>query len=174
MKNTKRLTLLIAVSCIALGLFASLYNKTPPSAPPAPALQALLAESLPDAAGKLQPLAQWQGKILVINFWATWCAPCVKEMPALSALQTELADKKIHIIGIGIDSAKNVGAFADKYAISYPLYVAGMGGSQFSRAFGNQAGGLPYSVVVGGDGQIRKTYLGELDIAVLRRDLLAL
>jgi peroxiredoxin len=95
-------------------------------------------------------------------------------MPALSSLQTELRGKKIQIIGIGIDSAKNIAEFADKYPISYPLYVSGMAGSKFSRAFGNQAGGLPFTVVVGSDGQIRKTYLGQLDIATLRSDLLAL
>jgi thiol-disulfide isomerase/thioredoxin len=176
-KRSTLLYLVTAAICIAIGLLVGLRTKAPditPTAQAAPALQQLLAETLPNAAGKLEPLSQWHGQILVINFWATWCAPCVNEMPALSSLQTELRGKKIQIIGIGIDSAKNIAEFADKYPISYPLYVSGMAGSKFSRAFGNQAGGLPFTVVVGSDGQIRKTYLGQLDIAVLRSDLLAL
>jgi len=174
LKQSTRLYLITAAICIAIGLFVSLRTTAPittPTAQLAPAVQQLLAETLPDAGGTSQKLSQWQGKILVINFWATWCAPCVNEMPALSSLQAELAGKNIQIIGIGIDSAKNVAEFTAKYSIRYPLYVSGMAGTKFSRAFGNQAGGLPFTVIVTSDGQIHKTYLGQLDIAALRRDL---
>jgi thiol-disulfide isomerase/thioredoxin len=110
----------------------------------------------------------------VVNFWAPWCAPCVQEMPELSQLAAESAGKNIGVIGIGIDSPTNIAQFAAKFKISYPLYVAGMSGTDLSRQFGNTAGGLPYTVLIGTDGQVRKTYLGRLRFAELKADLAAL
>lgn len=136
--------------------------------------QALFARTLPDAAGAARALAQWKGKTLLVNFWAPWCAPCVQEMPELSALQREQAGKNLQIIGIGIDSPANIAEFAGKFKIAYPLYVAGMDGSELSRQFGNAAGGLPYTVLIGADGQVKKTYLGRLKFEQLRADLAAL
>ncbi|MEC5159615.1 MULTISPECIES: TlpA family protein disulfide reductase [unclassified Janthinobacterium] len=137
-------------------------------------VQALFAQSLPDAAGKGQALSQWKGKAMVVNFWAPWCAPCVEEMPELSALQQEMSGKNVQVIGIGIDSPGNIAQFAEKVKISYPVYVAGMGGTDLSRQFGNTAGGLPYTVLIGADGQVKKTYLGRLKFEQLRADLATL
>lgn len=139
-----------------------------------PTVSVLLTQTLPDASGKPQNLGQWKNKPLVVNFWATWCTPCVEEMPELSALQGELGPQKVQILGIGIDSAANISQFASKYQIRYPLYVAGMGGSELSRQLGNQAGGLPFTVLVGRDGQVKRTYLGRLKMNELRKDLAAL
>ena len=139
------------------------------SAPPSAAL--LFSQSLPDIKGQSQSLSQWKGKTLVVNFWATWCAPCVQEMPELSALQNEISEKNIQIIGIGIDSSANIAEFSEKYKISYPLYVAGMEGSQLLAQFGNQAGGLPFTIVFSKDGTVRKTYLGRLKMDELRAAL---
>lgn len=137
-------------------------------------VQALFAQSLPDAAGARQSLAQWKGKAMLVNFWAPWCGPCVQEMPELSALQAEYAGKSLQIIGVGIDSPANIARFAAKFKIAYPLYVAGMAGTELSRAFGNTAGGLPYTVLIGADGQVKKTYLGRLKFEQLRADLASL
>jgi thiol-disulfide isomerase/thioredoxin len=145
-----------------------------PAASAPAAVQSLFAQSMADSAGGMQKLAQWQGKPVVVNFWATWCGPCVQEMPELSALQTELAPRHIQIVGIGIDSPTNIREFATKYKIAYPLYVAGMSGTDLSKQFGNQAGGLPYTVLIGANGQIVKTYLGKLKMEELRKDLAAL
>jgi thiol-disulfide isomerase/thioredoxin len=134
-------------------------------------MTSLLAQSMADTNGQLQPLSKWKGKPLIVNFWATWCAPCVEEMPELSALQTEIAPRNIQIIGIGIDSSANIAQFASKYKIAYPLYTAGMSATDISRQLGNQASGLPFTVLVGRDGQVRKTYLGRLKIEELRKDL---
>jgi thiol-disulfide isomerase/thioredoxin len=131
----------------------------------------LLTQSLPDLQGNAQPLQQWRGKVVLANFWAPWCAPCVEEMPELSSLQAEQAKNNVQIIGIGIDSAANIRAFAEKYKIAYPLYVAGMAGGELSRQMGNHAGGLPYTILIGADGQVKKTYLGRLNMQTLRADL---
>jgi thiol-disulfide isomerase/thioredoxin len=152
-----------------IGAYAATL-KPQPSAP----VQALYAQSLPDASGTPQALAQWKGKAMVLNFWAPWCAPCVEEMPELSQLQKEHAGKNLQVIGIGIDSPSNIAEFAKKFNIAYPVYVAGISGTELSRQFGNKAGGLPYTVLIGADGQIKKTYLGRLKFEQLRADLAAM
>jgi thiol-disulfide isomerase/thioredoxin len=131
----------------------------------------LFQQSFNEPGGKPQALAQWQGKPLVVNFWAPWCAPCVREMPELDAFAKEMKAKNVNVIGIGIDSPSNIAQFAGKLKISYPIYVAGMGGTDLAREFGNEAGGLPYTVLIGADGQVKKTYLGSLKFDQLRADL---
>lgn len=167
-------------STITLGLIAVLFatagawygmHRTTPSAAESTAVANLFAQTLPDLADKPQPLAQWRGKPLLVNFWATWCAPCVEEMPELSALQTERGATSLRIVGIGIDSPANIREFAKKIQVTYPLYIGGIGGSELSRQLGNQAGGLPFSVLIGADGNVRKTYLGRLKLDEVRRDI---
>jgi len=136
-----------------------------------PAVASLYGTSLNDLAGKPQPLAQWKGKPLLVNFWASWCAPCVSEMPELSELAAKEGGKRFNVIGIGIDSPTNLAEFARKIKISYPLYVGGMGGTDLARALGNPSGGLPFTVLIGADGQVRKTYLGRLKFDQVRADL---
>lgn len=160
----------------AIALLFTLIGTYAASLKPKPdgAVQALYAQTLPDAGGAVQALAQWKGKTLIVNFWAPWCAPCVEEMPELSALQHQYSQKNVQVIGIGIDSPGNIAEFAKKFNIAYPVYVAGIKGTELSRQLGNQAGGLPYTVLIGADGQVRKTYLGRLKFAQLRADLAAL
>lgn len=161
---------LVGLLFAGLGIYAG--NRTPASAPPDP-VAALFSRQLPDAEGKLHLMGQWKGKTVLLNFWATWCAPCVEEMPELNALQAEVAARNIQILGIGVDSAVNIVQFSAKHKISYPLYVTGMEGAALSHEFGNKLGGLPFSVLIGPDGIIKKTYLGRLKLDELRRDLAA-
>ncbi|MFB9243971.1 redoxin family protein [Massilia antarctica] len=137
-------------------------------------VETLFAETMNDPAGKAQALAQWKGKPLVVNFWAPWCPPCVEEMPELSDLAREHSAKHINVIGIGIDSPTNIAEFATKFKITYPIYVAGINGTELSRKFGNNAGGLPYTVLIGADGLVKKTYLGRIKFDELKADLAAL
>lgn len=173
MKKNILLFSAIALIFATLGFFLS-STQQQPKAPDTEAVAKLLSETMPDASGKPQVLDQWKGKPLIVNFWATWCAPCVAEMPELSALQAELAPTKVQILGIGIDSAANIAEFATKYKITYPLYVGGMNASELARQLGNQAGGLPFTVIIGSDGRVRKTYLGRLKMQALKNDLKAL
>lgn len=128
-------------------------------------------QSLPDINSKNEKMSNWHGKLLLVNFWATWCSPCVEEMPELSALQNEQKFKDLQIIGIGIDSPANIREFAGKYKVSYPVYVVGMGGIELSRQMGNQQGGLPFTILFGTDGQVKKTYIGRLNMETVRKDL---
>ncbi|EJN05037.1 TlpA disulfide reductase family protein [Herbaspirillum sp. YR522] len=170
MKKLRNIILIVAVAALAIGAGLAVHHRNnPPLSPEDRALASLLSQNLPDVKGASQPLSQWKGKPLLINFWATWCGPCVEEMPELTALQPDIAP--VQILGIGIDSAENIGQFAQKYQIRYPLYVAGTGATDLLRQFGNAAGGLPFTVLVGRDGKVKKIYLGRLKFDELRRDL---
>lgn len=146
-------------------------HRIQPEKPQNTAVQQLFSLSLVDSKNKTQKLSNWQGKILVVNFWATWCAPCVQEMPELSSLQESFNKNNVQLLGLGIDSPSNIATFAQKYQISYPLFSAGMEGTELSRQLGNQAGGLPFTVLIGADGKLIKSYLGRLNIQELRADI---
>ena len=180
--NKKHLAAYVGVALLfaASGAWVG-YNKqnAAPITQTAPAgvtgpVAALYGQTLPDAKGAPTALAQYKGKAMLVNFWAPWCAPCVQEMPELSELAAGELGKKLQVIGIGIDSPSNIAAFSDKYKITYPVLVAGMSGTDLSRQFGNTGGGLPYTVLIGADGQVKKTYLGRLKFDELRKDLATL
>lgn len=164
---------LIGILFAGIGMYFGAKRFTP-EPPAATAVGALMQASLPDAAGVEHRLSEWQGKTLVVNFWATWCPPCVDEMPELVELQEDLGGSNVQVLGIGIDSPSNIRQFSEKHRITYPLLVAGMAGTELSRQFGNQAGGLPFTVLIASDGTVRKTYMGRLDLAKLRADLASL
>lgn len=166
-------TVVIGLFFAAIGIYVSNQQTTPQPVKNG-AVQQLTALSLTDSQGKLQKLSQWQGKFLLVNFWATWCAPCVQEMPELSELQKNLHESNVQIIGLGIDSPSNIIEFAQKYQISYPLFAAGMEGTELSRQLGNQAAGLPFTVLISPDGILLKSYLGRLNIDQLRSDIIKL
>jgi thiol-disulfide isomerase/thioredoxin len=178
MKPSLSPVVIVAISFVLGGAYVGYkHHSTQPAAEAAdtkPLPSGLFEQLLPDASGIPHKLSQWQGKPLIVNFWATWCAPCVEEMPELSALQTELNAKGIQVIGIGVDSPENIENFAAKYRISYPLYVAGANGIELSRQLGNKNGGLPFTVLFDKNGVAAKTYLGRLQMTQLRSDLAAL
>ncbi|REG59981.1 thiol-disulfide isomerase/thioredoxin [Paraburkholderia sp. BL6669N2] len=124
--------------------------------------------------GKPQTLSVLKGHPIVVNFWASWCGPCVEEMPSLSQLQRDYAKKGIQFVGLGVDSEKNVQAFLQKVKVAYPIYITGFGGADLARAFGNTAGGLPFTVVIDANGNIRSTKLGQIDPQALKQTLDAL
>ncbi|WP_240601733.1 TlpA disulfide reductase family protein [Oleiagrimonas sp. MCCC 1A03011] len=122
---------------------------------------ALPTWTLPDAEGHPQPLAQWKGRTVLINFWATWCIPCRKEMPALTAAQRAYADKA-QIVGIAMDDPQAVRAFLADHPTGYPTLL-GEGVKPDPRAvLGNTRLALPFSVLVDSDGRIVRTHLGPL------------
>jgi peroxiredoxin len=105
----------------------------------------------------------------VVNFWATWCPPCVDEMPDLQQVRDAYLDRGVEIIGIGIDNAAKIAAFRDQHRLTLPLLVAGAGGSELNRALGNTGGALPFTVLIGPDGRVRERHLGQIKPEQLRR-----
>jgi thiol-disulfide isomerase/thioredoxin len=138
------------------------------------AVNQLWAAPVTSADGKPQSLSLFKGHPVVVNFWASWCGPCVEEMPALSQLHREYTKKGIQFVGLGVDSTKNVQTFLQKVKVDYPVVVAGFGGADLARAFGDNAGGLPFTVVIDAKGNIRSTKLGPIDPKELKQTLDAL
>lgn len=182
--KTKRILAAAAVAIVAAGIgaFASHSLLTGDGGEVAHAAQPtpqnpvaqLWAAPVTDPGGKPQSLNLFKGHPVVVNFWASWCGPCVEEMPALSQLQRQYAHKGIEFVGLGVDSDKNVQAFLQKVQINYPVFVIGFGGADLARAFGNNAGGLPFTVVIDAKGNVRSTKLGQIQPAELKQTLDAL
>ena len=116
--------------------------------------------SYPDVDGADHALAQWLGKPVVVNFWATWCPPCVEEMPDLEKLHQKYDG--INFLGLGIDTVVNVKAFNEKVKVSYPLLLTGYAGIEIMRPLGNKAGGLPFTVIFDEHGQLAHRILGQI------------
>ena len=112
--------------------------------------------------GTSTKLSGMQNKVVVLNFWATWCPPCLEEMPEINALYPELQSKNIQLLGIAIDSPSNIRNYLKKMKIDYPLYAGGFGGAELASQFGNSNGGLPYTVVLGKDGTVLWTKQGRV------------
>lgn len=157
----------VAVAAGGLGAWTA-WRRYAPDRPDDDAVSLLLALNLPDAQGQPVALERWRGRPLVVNFWATWCPPCVEEMPELSALQTQFEASGLQILGIGIDSPDNIRQFSQTRPVVYPLLVAGAGGSELSRRFGNRSGGLPYTVVIDRRGRVTSRIIGRFKLADLR------
>jgi len=122
----------------------------------------LLSHTFVDLEGKPRRLVEWQGRVLVCNFWATWCAPCREEIPLLISAQQQYGSKILQIVGIGIDRADKIGEFAAQLRITYPLLVADATAMDTMKQLGNQSGGLPFTVVLDRGGAVAKTRLGAL------------
>lgn len=122
----------------------------------------IYAASFTDVDGNPQSLGQWQKKLLVINFWATWCAPCKEEMPVFAKLQRSMEVKGVQFVGIAADSRANVVNFAQKSPVGYPLYPSESGAIDFSKRLGNRLGLLPHTVVVAPGGDVVYTKLGQI------------
>jgi len=128
---------------------------------------AVFGLALPDADGKEQRFAQWRGKVLVVNFWATWCAPCREEMPLFMTAQRQFGAKGLQFVGIAVDSADKVREFVLETHLDYPTVVGGYGAIELSRTLGNRVGALPFTVIVNRSGQIAHVQLGPFDEAKL-------
>jgi thiol-disulfide isomerase/thioredoxin len=102
---------------------------------------------------------------LVINFWATWCPPCLREMPALGRFQREFANQSWQVVGLAVDQEQPVLAYLAKNPAGYPIALAGLEGVNLSRAWGNSSGGLPFTVVLDKIGRVAHTHLGEASYA---------
>lgn len=163
---------LVMLFFAGLGFWVALQQgPTQPGPAKADPVATLLNSQLPDAHGQMQALAQWRGKPLVVNFWASWCPPCVREMPELAQLAQQLQPQGIVVLGMGVDTAEHIRTFIEKHQITYPQYVLDSKGLQLSQQLGNETGGLPFTVLIDSKGAIKKTYLGELNFAQLRRDI---
>jgi thiol-disulfide isomerase/thioredoxin len=156
--------LLAAAGAIALGLGigVAMWDRNPPDA------AALLALSLPDTQGTQQSLRQWRGKVLVVNFWATWCGPCREEMPEFVRAQRELGPQGLQFVGIAVDQHDKVVQFARELDLNYPALIGGYDAVDLSKPLGNRLAALPFTVILDREGRVAHTQLGPLRPTQLR------
>lgn len=120
---------------------------------------------LVDRAGERRSLADWQGKALIVNFWATWCAPCRREIPLLRQIARERAGQGFEVIGIAVDFRDQVLAYADEVGIDYPLLIGEQDALDAAAAFGVEAVGFPFTIFSDVQGRVIAARMGELDAA---------
>ncbi|MBK9132173.1 MAG: TlpA family protein disulfide reductase [Gammaproteobacteria bacterium] len=122
------------------------------------------AFTLPDDLGLSRDVGEWDGQVLVVNFWATWCQPCVREIPAFVELQGQYAGQGVQFVGIALDTLPQVQAFFDRLglALNYPNLIGGTNAIAVAEAYGNNVGILPYTVLVDRSGKIAYAQYGEL------------
>jgi len=145
-----------AILALGAGIFARGL-----STPTQPSVVALPEFSLADVAGKLHSISEWQGKIRVINFWATWCGPCLKEIPEFIELQNKYADKGLQFIGIAVDAPEAVQTYLNTININYPILVGDMPAISIAHQLGNHIDAVPFTVIVNLQGQIIHQHAGE-------------
>ena len=176
--QTSKVILFTVVGLVATGLGAwwslsshptgpivSQSTQAPPSTQPnAQAADALPADfwthtfDTPD--GKTLALNQYKGQPILLNFWASWCPPCVKEMPDLNRFQQNMKDKGWRVIGLAVDGPTPVREFLAKVPVTFDIGLAGFGGTELSQALGNAAGGLPFTVLIDAQGRIVHRKMG--------------
>lgn len=136
----------------------------PPPAPPAavavPAVRPVFA--LLDAAGKSRSITEWDGKALAINFWATWCPPCRREIPMLNDLHRRHAADGFEVVGIAVDFRESVLEYLQKTPVAYPILIGEQDGLDAARAFGMESMGFPFTIFTDRQGRILTVHVGEL------------
>jgi len=137
---------LMAGLALLAGLSASVYINTVSNKEVASAAR-LDEIKLPGLDGNKQDINQWQGKIVLVNFWATWCPPCLEEIPVFLSLRKEYAAAGFEVLGISIDDVSKVKRFRETMQISYPLLDGEDNGMALMHSLGNKIGGLPYSIL---------------------------
>lgn len=149
----------VVAALAGVGAWTWRSRATAPAGAPTPADPWSLAFDTPDG-GRLA-LATLRGQPLVINFWATWCPPCIREMPALDRFHRDFQARGWQVLGIAADPPSAVREFLARTPVGFPIVVAGFGGVELSRQLGNLSGGLPFTVIFDRDGAVRHRHMGE-------------
>ncbi len=152
----------VALVCGMAGLMVYFYQLRSTEGAPDPiaAGRMVLGAKLLGVDGKVQPFEQWRGKILVVNFWATWCAPCREEIPGFIKFQERYGPDGVQFVGVAIDQKERVAPYAKDMGINYPLVVGGMETMEFARQLGNSATVLPYTLILDRAGRVVASQIG--------------
>lgn len=156
--KTVQIIFIIALLALTAGIGVRMMNQWQAEQQPMP----LPEFSFPDLNNVSHSSKEWQGKIIVLNFWATWCPSCLKEIPEFMALQTQYGEK-VQFVGIALDDLEAVKTFQQNTVVNYPLLISGdFAGFQLAKKLGNLISAIPYSVVVDKTGQVVYRHSGEI------------
>jgi thiol-disulfide isomerase/thioredoxin len=133
-------------------------DATPGTAAP----ERTVAFTLPDLEGEPRSIDEWRGKVRLVNFWATWCAPCRREIPLLKQAQAEHGADNLQVIGVAVDNAEDVIAYAENADFNYPILVGQDDAMAAAEASGVAFIGLPFTLVVAPGGELIKAHIGEI------------
>jgi peroxiredoxin len=167
-KKNKILITLFVLVCFAtgFGLYLTVFN---PGQPGTPRIKntSMVGKTRPvfsmkDTSDTPHNIKEWDGKVIMLNFWATWCPPCRREIPAFINLYDKYHGKGLIIVGVALDSKQNAIDFVDPMGINYPIVVGEEDGIALTQAYGNDLGILPYTVIIDRKGVIRHTILHEV------------
>lgn len=157
---------LAAIAAAAAGAGVAWWRHAPTSVL-TEAEQAFWAAQLKDPLGQPVDLSTFRGQPLLVNFWATWCPPCVEELPMLNAFHTAHGPNGWRVLGLAVDQPKAVQTFMQRLPLNFPVGMAGFDGVELSRTLGNPKGGLPYTVVFDAGGVVRHQKVGKVSEADL-------
>lgn len=168
--------ILVAVALISALAGVLLYEHLQPGTAGGPSASGqapleLHAIPLTDLEDRQTVFDDWKGNILLVNFWAPWCAPCRREIPSLIEIHNEYNARGVRLLGIAFDGKPQVQKFAAEYAINYPLFLATNRTAMYSAALGNPSGSLPYTAILDRNLQIIYQHNGEVSLETLRAQL---
>ena len=121
-----------------------------------------IAFALPDLDGNMRDISEWDGKARLINFWATWCAPCRREIPLLKETQAELGEDQLQVIGVAVDFKEDVVAYAETAGFNYPILIGQEDAMAAAELSGMAFVGLPMTMLISADGELIKMHMGEI------------
>ncbi len=166
-KNLTIILLLVGLLAAGIAIYIFLDQQQGIEAQPVvesatPAVVERLDFSLPDLDGNVRKLSDWDGKARLVNFWATWCAPCRREIPLLKSTQETHAGNNLQIIGIAVDFLEPVQVYAEETNFNYPILVGQEDAMAAAEASGLEFIGMPFTMVVAPGGELLKTHIGEI------------
>jgi thiol-disulfide isomerase/thioredoxin len=146
----------------AAGIGLALRHQDAPPLMPTEGVQELWDMQWQTPQGATFPMRAFKGRPLLINFWATWCPPCIEELPLINAFYRQNSKAGWQVLGLAADKLTPVQAFLGKFPLDFPVGMVGVAGIELSKSLGNLAGGLPFSVVIGANGNVAHRKMGQL------------